>query len=207
MKISKSKLEIPGAPLLPENPLPLFRARERDQHFASNGTLSDAELAGFGRHTGFRLLPYGMQDRYTIERSLRQYETIVLENDKLRAEFLPQYGGRLYSLYSKELKRELLFKNPVFQPANLAIRNAWFSGGIEWNVGQLGHAFHTCDDVYFARCRADGEEFLRMCEVWFRHQALKAAAGQANVDLDALTHQLKQTLTPPRTIDYRLAQA
>lgn len=162
MKISKSKLEIPGAPLLPENPLPLFRARERDQHFASNGTLSDAELAGFGRHTGFRLLPYGMQDRYTIERSLRQYEAIVLENDKLRAEFLPQYGGRLYSLYSKELKRELLFKNPVFQPANLAIRNAWFSGGIEWNVGQLGHAFHTCDDVYFARCRADGEEFLRM---------------------------------------------
>lgn len=47
----------------------------------------------------------------------------------------------------------------------------------------------------------------QMCEVWFRHQALKAAAGQTNVDLDALTQQLKQTLTPPRTIDYRLAQA
>lgn len=162
MKLFKSKLEIPGAPLMSENPLPLFRAKEHDQHFTSNGTLSEAELANFGRHTGFRLLPYGMQDRYTMERTLRQYETIVLENDKLRAEFLPQYGGRLYSLYNKELGQELLFKNPVFQPANLAIRNAWFSGGIEWNVGQLGHAFHTCDDVYFARCQADGEEFLRM---------------------------------------------
>ncbi|MCZ7665985.1 MAG: DUF5107 domain-containing protein [Chloroflexi bacterium] len=41
--------------------------------------------------------------------------------------------------------RELLAKNPVFQPANLALRNAWFSGGIEWNIGAIGHSpLHLC---------------------------------------------------------------
>ena len=47
----------------------------------------------------------------------------------------------------------------------------------------------------------------QMCEVWFRHQAMKAAAGHPDADLDALTQQMRQTRTPPRTIDYRLAQA
>lgn len=162
MEITPSLLEIPGAPLPEENPLPMFRSRQHDLDIASNGTLSQQELDGLGKHGGFRVLPYGMQDRYTRQRSMRQYPAIVMENDKLRAVFLPQFGGRLYSLYSKEHGQELLFKNPVFQPANLAIRNAWFSGGIEWNVGQLGHAYHTCDDVYFAKCQAKGETFLRM---------------------------------------------
>lgn len=162
MEITCSVLEIPGAPLPEVNPLPMFRSRQHDLDIASNGTLSPRELEGLGKHGGFRVLPYGMQDRYTRQRSMRQYPTIVMENDKLRAEFLPQFGGRLYSLYSKEHGQELLFKNPVFQPANLAIRNAWFSGGIEWNVGQLGHAYHTCGDVSFAKCQANGETFLRL---------------------------------------------
>ena len=163
MEIRKDILEIPGADLFEENPLPMFRAQQHDQIFHSDGTLTPEGLEGFGLHTGFRVLPYGMQDRFTQNRTPRRYETIVMENDVLRAEFLPQFGGRLYSLWNKREQRELLFKNPVFQPANLAIRNAWFSGGVEWNVGQLGHAYHTCDDVHFARCRTeDGEEFLRM---------------------------------------------
>ena len=86
-----------------------------------------------------------------------------MENDFIKAEFLPDWGGRLWSLVDKTEGRELLYKNEVLQPANLAIRNAWFSGGIEWNVGQYGHAFTTCSTVGFASVRAsDGEEFLRM---------------------------------------------
>ena len=69
---------------------------------------------------------------------------VRLGNEILKATFLPELGGRLISLLHKPLGRELLNRNPVFQPANLAIRNAWFSGGIEWNIGQLGHTFSTC---------------------------------------------------------------
>jgi len=73
--------------------------------------------------------------------------------------------GRLLSLFHKPSNRELLNRNPVFQPANLAIRNAWFSGGIEWNVGQYGHTFATCSPVFAAAITgADGEPGLRLYE-------------------------------------------
>ena len=49
---------------------------------------------------------------------------LVLENDKLIATFLPEQGGRLWSLKNKATGKEVLYKNPVFQPANLGIRNA-----------------------------------------------------------------------------------
>ena len=163
MSIERSILRIPGAAAPEEDPLPRFRDSEYNKRFVSDGTLSPAELERLGEHTGFRVLPYCMQSTFTTERKLREYETLVLENEFLRAVFLPQLGGRLYSLFDKEKGRELLFKNPVFQPGNLAIRDAWFSGGVEWNIGQTGHTYTTCDDVYFARMETpDGEEFLRM---------------------------------------------
>ncbi len=61
--------------------------------------------------------------------------------------------------------RELLSRNPVFQPANLALRNAWFSGGIEWNIGHYGHTFFTCAPVFAAEIRGPaGEPGLRLYE-------------------------------------------
>ena len=63
----------------------------------------------------------------------------ILENDILRATFLLGFGGRLWSLFHKPAGRELLTVNPTIQFANLALRNAWFSGGVEWNIGTIGH--------------------------------------------------------------------
>ncbi|WP_340003969.1 DUF5107 domain-containing protein [Paenibacillus sp. FSL K6-0276] len=92
-------------------------------------------------------------------------KSIVLENDVLKAVFLPEYGGRLYSLKDKRTNKDILYTNPVFQPANLAILNAWFSGGIEWNVGQVGHTFTTASPVHAAKLMDDkGNEFLRIYE-------------------------------------------
>ncbi|MBN1247034.1 MAG: DUF5107 domain-containing protein, partial [Anaerolineae bacterium] len=64
--------------------------------------------------------------------------------------------------------RELLDVNPVFQPANLALRNAWFSGGVEWNIGTTGHSPFTCSPLFAARVTSsDGFPVLRMYE-WER---------------------------------------
>ena len=81
----------------------------------------------------------------------------------MKATFLPELGGRLYSLFDKENQRELLFTNPILQFANLSILNAWFSGGIEWNMGQYGHTFGTCLPVHIAKLSdEDGNEFIRI---------------------------------------------
>ncbi|KMZ53943.1 DUF5107 domain-containing protein [Dorea sp. D27] len=168
MSIAKGNLKINGARLEGSNPLPQFRDRRKNKSPKSNGTMLQEELEYFGYESAFRVLPYKMQDRYTREKTELSLATVVLENEHLRAEFLPEYGGRLYSLKEKGSGRELLYRNPVMQPANLAIRDAWFSGGIEWNIAQLGHTFSTCDDVFFATVgtgRSSGgreEEFLRM---------------------------------------------
>lgn len=111
------------------------------------------------------ILPYTMQDNYNRERHPRAFKAAVLENEYLKAVFLPELGGRLWSLFDKEHNKELLYVNPVFQPGNLAIRNAWFSGGVEFNVGIKGHNMLTCDPL-FARVAvtADGEEVLQIYE-------------------------------------------
>ena len=48
---------------------------------------------------------------------------------------------------------------------NLALRNAWFSGGVEWNIGMIGHSPFTCEPLFTARLEAeDGTPILRMYE-------------------------------------------
>jgi Domain of unknown function (DUF5107) len=158
-------LTIPGAHLGNENPLPCFRDRDPDRHISVHPSLPGEKRSLLGWETSFRVLPYRMQDNYTRQRAERMFQSIVLENEILKATFLPELGGRLISLFHKPRERELLSRNPVFQPANLAIRNAWFSGGIEWNIGQLGHTFTTCASLFAASIiGADGEPGLRLYE-------------------------------------------
>ncbi len=165
MRIYNGILKIPGTTLKGENPQPRFREKTANIYCTEDGTLHPDELIGYGVACNTRTLPYRMQDRYDRSEEMQSLETIVMENDYLRAEFLPGYGGKLWSLYAKDEERELLFVNPVFRFANIASRNAWMSGGIEWNLGHMGHNMFTSSDVFCAKVTApDGEEFLRIYE-------------------------------------------
>jgi hypothetical protein len=109
-----------------------------------------------------------MQDNFTRRHRLENHPVGVLENQFLRAEFLLNYGGRLWSLYHKPSQTELLANGPRITFANLALRNAWFCGGAEWNVGTLGHSPLTCSPVFAARLQGPrGTPILRLYE-WER---------------------------------------
>ena len=162
MSVEIGYMTVPGA--LPEktDPLPKFRRTTGFRTFNTKGDFPEEVKKDLGACT--RTLPYRVQDRYTSDRKPIKIKTVTLENEYLKAVFTPEYGGKLWSLYDKEHDRELLMANPVLQPRNLAIRNAWTSGGVEWNFGSLGHTYFTCDDVFCAVMEHDGEKFIRIYE-------------------------------------------
>lgn len=168
--IRRDVLTLPAAQLGPDNPLPPLRlpheihridVRDRDDL-----PRDMARQAGYGQLGS--LLPVRVRDGYGREREPREFDTIVIENDRLRATVLPGLGGRVASLFHKPTGRELLYRNPVFQPANFALNGAWFSGGIEWNTGATGHTTLSCAPLHAARVTApDGGAMLRLWE-WER---------------------------------------
>lgn len=165
MPVYQETFTLPSAKIGPQNQLPYFRASVDNISPRTDSTLLEQETVRFGENCGRRVLPYLMQDGYTRVKQEQKLTGVVLENETLKATLLPALGGRLYSLYHKKLGRELLFKNPVLQPANLAIRNAWFAGGIEWNLGRVGHTFFTCESVFCAKmCDEQGNDFVRIYE-------------------------------------------
>src|SRR5262245_11404525 len=132
-RLLSTTLTLPAAPLGPENPLPALH-NPRELHELTNLADLPPDMADNIRYGGLdSLLPCLIQDGYDRDRQPADVPALVLENDRVRATVLPSYGGRLCSLEVDG--RELLYRNPVIQPANLALRNAWLAGGVEWNLG------------------------------------------------------------------------
>ncbi|MEU5086454.1 DUF5107 domain-containing protein [Streptomyces sp. NPDC021356] len=168
--IRREVLTLPCAPVGPDNPLPALRPLDEAHR------IEDRDKAGLphdmARQIGYAplnsLLPARIRDGYGRTRRPAGIDALVLENDRLRATVLPGLGGRIASLVHKSTGRELLYRNPVFQPADFALNGAWFSGGVEWNIGATGHTTLSCSPLHAARVPApDGGVMLRLWE-WER---------------------------------------
>ncbi|GMQ59081.1 DUF5107 domain-containing protein [Vallitalea sediminicola] len=134
--------------------------KDKQQNFLSE---DEGLHIGYGKIVG--CFPYKEQNQYTTNLKNSEVAVAVLENDYLKATFLTEYGGRLWELIDKKTGKNLLYTNDVIQPRNLALRNAWFSGGVEWNLGVIGHSPFTCDKLYAAETtREDGTPILRFYE-------------------------------------------
>ena len=159
--LSFEPYEIMSASLGEENPMPdLKNVSYIHATYKLSDKLDEDDRKHMGKGMVKTILPYLNEDGYNRDLKPRKFNAAIMENDKLKAVFLPELGGRLWSLYHKEEKRELLFVNKVYQPGNLGIRNAWFSGGVEWNVGIKGHNPLTCDPLFAAESKnAKGDKF------------------------------------------------
>ncbi|MCD2497628.1 DUF5107 domain-containing protein [Microbacterium nymphoidis] len=190
-------LSLPSATLGdPVNLVPVRRTQ--DLHAIEGGEQIDDELrAGLGYGHVRNVAPYLPQQDYDRTLTDRDHRVIVLENDHLRAEVLPDLGGRLRRLYDKDAQRELLHVNAVFQPGNLALRNAWFSGGVEWNIGTIGHTPLTASTLHAVEVeRPDGAAAVRLYE----YERLRGVVYSVEFVLGAHARELlvRNTITDVR---------
>lgn len=128
-------------------------------------TEQDGRLLGIGADHLARprtLLPYRNQGSYTRRTVPVTHRVAVLENEILRAEVLLDLGGRLWSLVDRRTGAELLHRPSAIRTGNLALRNAWFAGGIEWNLGMTGHWPLTMSPVSAAVVPTGEATVLRM---------------------------------------------
>ena len=162
--LTVERYTMPSASLGIDNPLPDIK-KNADAHAniaVDREMVSEEEskYMGWGRVNG--ILPYTIHNNYNRTKRPHAWKSIVLENEHIRATFLPELGARLWSLIDKHTGKELLHCNPVFQPCNLALRNAWISGGVEWNLGIIGHTPFTVDSLYAERLTmSDGTPVAR----------------------------------------------
>ncbi|MFI2563821.1 DUF5107 domain-containing protein [Paenarthrobacter sp. NPDC018779] len=162
--LTVTTLTLGMADLGPLNPLPVV-ASELDQPYTVGEGIPE-ELQASARYGLVpNVYPYLMQDGYDRDAAPREFPAVVLENSKLRATVLPSLGGRIWELFDKDTGKQLLHTHGAPQLANIALRKAWFAGGLEWNIGTRGHSPTSCDPLHTAIVHTpDGKHVLRMWE-------------------------------------------
>ncbi len=122
--VSESTIQLPTYALKGENPNPVFRSQYGVAH----------------------IYPYTLLDDVASHPVDKTYRALVLENRYLRVTVIPDLGGRVYAVYDKLSEREVFYKNSIVKFSPLAIRGAFFSGGVEFSF-PVAHAPTTTDPV------------------------------------------------------------
>lgn len=161
--ITVSSRPLKAAALGPDGTLPLLGPLPETPYDPASGATAGLGDISYGYPPS--LHPYTAQDGYGRSLEEQDVTTVVLENGLLRAVFLPDWGGRLWELFDKRSGKQLLHTPDTLQLANFALRNAWFAGGIEWNIGTRGHSPSTCAPLHHGIVHGpDGQDVLRFWE-------------------------------------------
>ncbi len=200
--VTDTTRRLPASTLGPTARHPHFRFQDAPAPICPAESLNERDRDGMFTDQFVPLMPYTHQAIYDRTQEPQDVPTVELENDHLIVSVLPGWGGRITRCFDKGGNRELLFENPVLQPANLAIRNAWFSGGIEWNGPLYGHSLLTCSPVYVGRITGPFGPGVR---IWEFDRSLETT-WQVDLHLDDDSPRLWIRVTVinpnPHAVDY-----
>ncbi|MGF4045304.1 DUF5107 domain-containing protein [Paenarthrobacter nitroguajacolicus] len=179
--LTVTTISLTMAELGPLNPLPVVAA-ELDQPYTVGEGVPE-ELQTSARYGVVpNVYPYLMQDGYSRDAAPKELPAVVLENSKLKVTVVPSLGGRIWELFDKATGKQLLHTHDAPQLANIALRKAWFAGGLEWNIGTRGHSPTSCDPLHTAIVHTpDGKHILRMWE----YERLREVVFQVDIWLPA----------------------
>jgi tetratricopeptide (TPR) repeat protein len=123
-----------------------------------------------------KVYPYPVIDMIQNEKRPRSYRLVLLENEYLHIEIMPQLGGRIYRALDKTNGYDFVYYNRVIKPALVGLAGPWISGGVEFNWPQH-HRPNTFGPVEYAITRnANGGQTVWISEI-DRMYGTKMTAG------------------------------
>lgn len=123
-----------------------------------------------------KVYPYPVIDNIADAKTMRTYRLVILENEYLRIEVLPEIGGRIYRALDKTNSYDFVYYNRVIKPALVGLAGPWISGGIEFNWPQH-HRPNTFGPVeYDLKENKDGSATVWVSEI-DRMYGTKVTAG------------------------------
>ncbi|MFU1793205.1 DUF5107 domain-containing protein [Paenibacillus azoreducens] len=123
-----------------------------------------------------RVYPYPVIDKIDDKKTLKNYRIVILENEYVRIEIMPELGGRIYRALDKTNNYDFVYYNKVIKPALVGLAGPWVSGGIEFNWPQH-HRPNTYGPVEYRFAQNDdGSATVWVSEI-DRMYGTKATAG------------------------------
>lgn len=109
----------------------------------------------------------------------KEYTVVVLENEYLKIEILPEIGGRIYSALDKTTGYDFFYKQHVIKPALIGVLGSWISGGVEfnWPFHHRASGFMPCD--YKLETLSDGSAVCHLSE----HDPIDRMKGMVSIIL------------------------
>lgn len=83
-----------------------------------------------------KVYPHPVIDSIEDEAKMKSYRLIILENEYVRIEMMPELGGRIYRALDRTNDYDFVYYNRVIKPALVGLAGPWISGGIEFNWPQ-----------------------------------------------------------------------
>jgi len=181
--IKKTKMTIINSETLPGNLLPNFLFQQGSieggsvgvkigggkgtpKPFSPDDSCGDDIFDGAMTDMRSPQLPYLTQDLWTCDRKIEDIDVWIMENEYLKVTVTPQYAGKVWGIYDKKRKQELLYHNRAHQPANIGALKSWAAGGAEWNwsPGIIGHSAFSETRVFLGSLTTELGPVLRVYE-------------------------------------------
>ncbi|WP_438444138.1 DUF5107 domain-containing protein [Gorillibacterium sp. sgz5001074] len=123
-----------------------------------------------------RVYPHPVIDKIHDEKKPVDYQMVILENEYVRIEIMPELGGRIYRALDRTNGYDFVYYNRVIKPALVGLAGPWISGGIEFNWPQH-HRPNTFGPVEWSyEGNADGSATVWVSEI-DRMYGTKVTAG------------------------------
>lgn len=101
--------------------------------------------------------PYFRYDGSAAMAIQSTFKAVEINNGRISLAVLPDVGGKVWGATDLKTGFDFLYKNHAAKFRNVAMRGPWWSGGIEYNFGIIGHGPYTSTPVdYAVRTNADG---------------------------------------------------